>query len=102
MFKKYVAEFMGAAILVFCGVGAAMVTGNVVAGALGFGLALLVLCYIIGPISGCHVNPAVSFAMFLNRRMDLKTMFAYMGAQVLGAVIGAAQSDWHLFTTIGI
>ena len=87
--KKYVAEFMGTAILVFCGVGAAMVTSNVVAGALGFGLALVVLCYMIGPISGCHVNPAVSLAMFLNRRMDAKTMFAYMGAQVLGAIIGA-------------
>jgi len=88
--KKYVAEFMGTAILVFCGVGAAMVTGNVVAGALGFGLALLVLCFIIGPISGCHVNPAVSLAMFVGGRMDAKTMFFYMGVQVLGAIFGAA------------
>jgi aquaporin Z len=72
--KKYAAEFMGTAILVFCGVGAAMVTVNVVAGALGFGLALVALCFAIGPISGCHVNPAVSLAMCVNRRMDVRTM----------------------------
>ena len=87
--KKMIAEFLGTAVLVFAGVGAAAVTGNVVAGALAFGLALVLMCYVIGPISGCHINPAVSLAMYINKRIDLRTMLIYMGAQILGGITGA-------------
>lgn len=90
--KKAIAEFIGTFTLVLFGCGAAVLAGEAV-GQLGiafaFGLAIVAMAYGIGPISGCHVNPAVSFGAFLAGRMELKDMLTYWVAQVLGAIAGA-------------
>ncbi len=89
--KKYIAEFVGTFVLVLIGCGVAVVTdANVVATALAFGLAIVAMAYSIGNISGCHVNPAVSLAMLLSKKMSVKDFIGYVIAQVLGALAGAA------------
>jgi aquaporin Z len=89
--QKYVAEFLGTLILVAIGCGAAVASGaDLVATALAFGLAVLALVYAIGPISGCHVNPAISIAMLVAGKMKGKDCLMYVIAQFLGAVVGAA------------
>jgi aquaporin Z len=89
--KKYLAEFMGTAILVFiaCGV-AAYTQGDLVPTALAFGLTLVALCYTIGDVSGAHVNPAVSFGMYVNNKMSGKDFGFYVLSQFLGAAFGGA------------
>jgi aquaporin Z len=58
--------------------------------ALGFGLSLLIMCYVIGPISGCHINPAVTLGMLLARKVDMtQAIYSWIG-QVVGAIGGAA------------
>ncbi len=90
--KKLIAEFIGTATLVFFGCGAAVLAGGEV-GQLGisfaFGLAIVAMAYGIGPISGCHVNPAVSFGAFIASRMSAAEMVQYWVAQFLGALAGA-------------
>jgi aquaporin Z len=90
--KVFVAEFLGTATLVLLGCGSAVLAGGEV-GQLGisfaFGLAIVAMAYGIGPISGCHVNPAVSLGAFVSGRMSLQTMLGYWFAQVLGAIAGA-------------
>ena len=87
--KKYIAEFIGTAILVLFGCGTAVFTGgSIVATALAFGLAIVAAAYAIGDISGCHVNPAVSLAMLLNKKLSSKDFCGYVVAQVLGALGG--------------
>jgi aquaporin Z len=89
--QKYVAEFLGTLILVAIGCGAAVASGaDLVATALAFGLAVLALVYAIGPISGCHVNPAISIAMLVAGKMKGKDCLMYVIAQFLGAIVGAA------------
>ncbi len=89
--KKYIAEFIGTFTLVLFGTGVAVVTGgNLVATALAFGLAIIASAYVIGNISGCHVNPAVSLAMYINKKLTLKEFGLYVVAQVLGAIAGTA------------
>ncbi|MBI1362135.1 MAG: aquaporin Z [Alphaproteobacteria bacterium] len=91
--KKLVAECLGTAALVFFGCGAAVLAGAGNVGQLGiafaFGLAIVAMAYGIGPVSGCHVNPAVSFGVFLSGRMSLNEMVLYWIAQLFGALIGA-------------
>lgn len=91
--KPLLAELIGTFTLVLFGCGAAVLAGGEV-GQLGiafaFGLAIVAMAYGIGPISGCHVNPAVSFGAFIAGRMDLNTMIRYWAAQFVGAVLGAA------------
>ena len=89
--KKYIAEFIGTAVLVLFGTGIAVVSGgNLVATSLAFGLAIVATAYVIGNISGCHVNPAVSLAMLISKKMDTKDFICYVIAQVLGALAGTA------------
>ncbi|MCW5773179.1 MAG: MIP family channel protein [Rhodospirillaceae bacterium] len=96
--KKFIAEFIGTFALVLFGCGAATIAGmgtgptaiNVLGIAFAFGLAIVAMAYGIGPVSGCHVNPAVSFGVFLARRMSLGELITYVIAQVLGAIAGAA------------
>ena len=89
MMRKYIAEFIGTLTLVLFGCGIAVVSGgNLVATALAFGLAIVASAYVIGNISGCHVNPAVSLAMYLSKKMDLREFACYVIAQVLGALAG--------------
>jgi len=91
--KKLIAEFLGTATLVFFGCGAAVLAGAGNVGQLGiafaFGLAIVAMAYGIGPVSGCHVNPAVSFGAFVSGRMKLNDMVGYWVAQFLGAAVGA-------------
>ncbi len=87
--RKYIAEFLGTLTLVLFGCGIAVVSGgNLVATALAFGLAIVASAYVIGNISGCHVNPAVSLAMALSKRMKWKEFAFYVVSQVLGALAG--------------
>ncbi|MGO8817200.1 MAG: aquaporin [Terriglobia bacterium] len=90
--KKYVAEFIGTFILVLFGCGTAVVSGQAV-GHLGiafaFGFALIAAAYGIGPVSGCHINPAVSLGVFTAGRMTAKDLVGYIVGQVLGAIAAA-------------
>ncbi|MGA9058077.1 MAG: aquaporin [Terriglobia bacterium] len=90
--KKYVAEFIGTFTLVLFGCGTAVVSDQAV-GHLGiafaFGFALLAMCYGIGPVSGCHVNPAVSLGVFAAGRMSSKDLGGYIVAQLLGGIAAA-------------
>lgn len=87
--KKYICEFIGTLTLVLFGTGIAVVSGgNLIATSLAFGLAIVASAYVIGNISGCHVNPAVSLAMLIDGRMTLKDFIGYVIAQILGALAG--------------
>jgi aquaporin Z len=88
--QRCVAEFIGTLLLVFLGAGsavAARVDGGVVVVAFTFGLTLLVLVYAIGPISGCHVNPAVTLGVLIAGRISLVGAVAYWIAQFGGAAV---------------
>lgn len=90
---KLFAEFTGTLILVLFGCGAAVLAGEFVGQlgvALAFGFAIVALAYGLGPISGGHVNPAVSLAVWLAGRMSLREMLLYWIAQFAGALAGAA------------
>jgi aquaporin Z len=90
--RKYTAEFFGTFVLVFGGVGSAVLAGGkigFVGVSFAFGLSLLAMAYTIGPISGCHINPAVTFGAYLSRRIEAKDAIAYVIAQCAGATIGA-------------
>lgn len=91
--KKLFAEGIGTMFLVLLACGSAVLAGPSIGGlgiGLCFGLVLVCLCYCIGNISGCHVNPAVSFAMFISGRMSGKECVGYIVAQLIGATVGAA------------
>lgn len=92
--KKYCAEFLGTLTLVFMGCGSAVFLGVEAGGghlavALAFGLAIVATAYVIGGVSGCHINPAVSLAMLMQKRLSGKDFAGYVVAQVLGALAGA-------------
>lgn len=93
MTKKLAAEFIGTFTLVLLGCGAAVLAGFGVIGQEGiswaFGLALVAMAYGIGGVSGCHINPAVSFGFWSAGRMQTGEMLGYWVAQCLGAVVGA-------------
>jgi aquaporin Z len=106
--RKLAAELLGTAILVFFAVGTATlmfgfkldggsVAAGVLATALAFGLVLLALVYAIGPISGCHVNPAVTMGFVASRRMPINEAIGYWVAQFVGGIAGAA-ALWAVFT----
>ena len=94
--KKYIAEFIGTAVLVLIGCGTAMTVGcdhfdgsGYILTALAFGLGLLTMAYSIGNISGCHINPAVSIAMLIRKEITGKEFVGYVIFQILGALAGA-------------
>ncbi len=78
--KKGVAEFVGTFVLVLFGTGTLVVTGgeDVLTIAMAFGLSIVAMAYSIGTISGCHVNPAVTIGMWVNKRIDTKTAGIYI------------------------
>jgi aquaporin Z len=89
---KYAAELFGTMVLIFAGVGTAVLAGGkvgVVGISLAFGLTLVAMAYAIGPISGCHINPAVTLGMLLSKRIKAGEAIGYMVVQVIGAIIGA-------------
>lgn len=93
--KKYVAEFMGTMVLTLFGCGSAALSGGIegvlgIAGiAMAFGLSIVAMAYVIGDVSGCHINPAVSLGVFLNKGMSAKEFGCYGVAQILGGIAGA-------------
>ena len=95
MSKKFFAELIGTFVLVFLGTGAAVLGGGAdsVVGyasiALAFGLTIVASAYSIGTVSGAHLNPAVSIAMYLNKRIDSKELGTYILGQVVGALLGS-------------
>jgi aquaporin Z len=90
--KKYIAELVGTFILVLFGCGTAVVAGDKV-GILGiafaFGFALIGAAYGIGPISGCHINPAVSLGVWAAGRMKTAEMIGYWVGQFAGGILAA-------------
>ncbi|MCZ8375817.1 MAG: aquaporin [Beijerinckiaceae bacterium] len=95
--KKPFAEFIGTFTLVFFGCGAAVIAGmgsgptaiDILGISFAFGLAIVAMAYGIGPVSGCHVNPAVSLGAYIAGRMELGDLWSYVVAQILGAIAGA-------------
>ena len=103
--KKYLAELIGTFALVLFGCGAAVVDGKTIPAAvlpdaplgvgilgiaLAFGLAVVAMAYAIGPISGCHINPAITISMLVAKKISGKDAVGYIIAQLIGAVIGSA------------
>jgi aquaporin Z len=97
--KKYLAEMVGTLVLVLMGCGSAVIAGKnfsvglnadgTVGIALAFGLAVLVMVYAIGGISGCHINPAISISMLAAGKISVRDTVGYVAFQCIGAVIGA-------------
>src|SRR5271166_5563172 len=91
--KKYIAELVGTFVLVFGGVGSAVLAGTHIGFegvAFAFGLSLLAMAYTIGPISGCHINPAVTLGVLIAKKINAKDAAIYMVAQIVGAIIASA------------
>ena len=94
--KKYVAEFIGTAVLVILGCGTAMLVGcdaanggGYILTALAFGLVIVGMAYCVGNISGCHINPAVSLGVLMSGGMSGTDFIGYVIAQCLGAIAGS-------------
>ena len=94
--KKLVAEFIGTLWLVLGGCGSAVLAAaypelgiGFVGVAVAFGLTVVTMAYAIGHISGCHLNPAVSIGLWIGGRFNIKELFPYIVAQILGAIAGA-------------
>lgn len=90
--RIFLAEALGTAILIIGGVGTAVFNADragVLGVAIAFGLSLLAAAYLIGPISGCHINPAITAAMVAVRKTDARLLPAYLGGQVVGGLFGA-------------
>jgi len=87
--KKYFLECIGTMVLVLFGCGTAVITGDIVATSLAFGLAIVAMAYAIGPVSGCHVNPAVSLSMLITGKLSTKDFVGYVISQIIGGIIGA-------------
>lgn len=89
--KKYFAEFLGTLVLVLIGCGTAVFSGvDLVATSLAFGLSVVAMAYTIGSFSGCHINPAITLAAWVSKRISSLDALMYMLFQVAGAVAGAA------------
>jgi MIP family channel proteins len=92
--RKYAAEFIGTLVLVLVGCGSAVFLGADASGghlavALAFGLSIVAMAYVIGNISGCHINPAVSLAMLVSKKLSAIDFVGYVCSQILGAIAGA-------------
>ena len=92
-YRRGIAEAVGTFVLVFGGVGSAVIAGEAI-GALGvafaFGLSLLAMAYAVGPISGCHINPAVTAGLLVSKKINMREAVEYWIAQVVGAILAAA------------
>lgn len=91
--KKYVAEAFGTFVLTLFGCGSAAIAGSVlgtVGIALAFGLSIVCMAFVIGSVSGCHINPAVSLGLFLDKRLSGKDLIGYWVAQFIGGIVAAA------------
>ncbi|MEM9562760.1 MAG: aquaporin [Actinomycetota bacterium] len=90
--KLFAAELIGTMILMLGGPGTAVLVpgfdGKLTMVALGFGFALLIAAYAVGPISGCHINPAVTLGMAVMRKIEMALVPIYWAAQIIGAILG--------------
>ena len=106
--RKYLAEMIGTMVLVLMGCGSAVFAGNAAAEggagvgtlgvALAFGLAVVAMAYTIGGVSGCHINPAVTFGMYADKRISLTDLFGYWIGQFIGGIIAALPSRFGIAT----
>ncbi|MDO4849242.1 MAG: aquaporin [Coriobacteriia bacterium] len=91
--RKYIAEALGTFTLTFFGCGSAAIAGAAL-GTLGiafaFGLSIVCMAFAIGNISGCHINPAVTFGLYLDKRIEAKDVVGYWVAQFVGGIVAAA------------
>ena len=106
--KKLSAEFIGTMTLVLVGCGTAMLVGcdsvngcGYILTAFAFGLVIVGMAYCVGNVSGCHINPAVSFACLIDGRMKIGEFFGYCIAQICGALVGSGFL-WLIFEGAGI
>ncbi|MGN0584555.1 MAG: MIP family channel protein [Ruminococcus sp.] len=105
--RKYIAEFIGTAVLVIFGCGSAVAANTLIAEkvtfgeasplalstlliSFAFGLVIVAMAYSVGNVSGCHINPAVSFGMLISGRMSVTDFAGYVISQILGGIAGAA------------
>lgn len=91
--KRYISELLGTMVLVLFGCGSAAIAGSILGTfgiAMAFGLSIIAMAYVIGDISGCHINPAVSIGMWIDGRLDSKDLLMYILFQCIGAIIGIA------------
>ena len=89
---KYFAELFGTFVLVFLGTGSAVLAGSnihYVGIAFVFGISVLMMAYTIGPISGCHINPAITISMFVAKKINAKDTAGYIVAQIIGAILAS-------------
>ena len=105
--QKFTAEFIGTFVLVFVGCGTAMAVGcdsangcGYILTAFAFALVIVAMAYSIGNVSGCHINPAVSLAMLISKKMTATEFWGYVVFQILGAVSGAGLLQ-YLFSQAG-
>src|SRR6476661_6741181 len=114
MSQRAIAETFGTAALVLVGPGSVIATltlagkavpavteADLLAISFAFGFIITALVYAIGKVSGCHINPAVTFALAATKRFPWRELPIYWAAQVVGAVLGAL-GIWALFTQTGI
>jgi len=90
--KKYIAEMIGTMVLVLMGCGSAVIAGTEIGFAgisFAFGLSVLAMVYAIGGVSGCHINPAITFGMWIAKKIDGKDAVLYVLFQIIGALIGS-------------
>ena len=91
--KRYISELIGTMVLVLFGCGNAAIAGSDLGTfgiAMAIGLSVVAMAYVIGDISGCHVNPAVSIGMWIDGRLETKDLLVYIVFQFIGAIIGIA------------
>ncbi|MBQ8687192.1 MAG: MIP family channel protein [Ruminococcus sp.] len=102
--RKYIAEFIGTAVLVIFGCGSAVAANamldaqgvvvalsfSTLAISVAFGLVIVAMAYSVGNISGCHINPAVSLGMLIAGKMSVTDFIGYVISQFLGGIVGAA------------
>jgi aquaporin Z len=89
---KYAAELLGTFVLVFAGLTTAVIAGGQVHNvgvAMAFGLSLLAMAYTLGPISGCHINPAVTLGMLVARRITVPVAIGYWVSQAIGGILAS-------------
>ena len=90
--QKYGAEALGTFVLTLFGCGSAAIAGaalGTVGIALAFGLSIVAMAFVIGNVSGCHINPAVSLGLFLDKRLSAKDLIGYWVAQFVGGIVAA-------------
>ena len=91
--KRYLCELIGTMVLVLFGCGSGAIAGTLLGNlgiAMAFGLSIVAMAYVIGDISGCHINPAVSIGLWIDGRMEIKDLIMYIVCQCIGAIIGTA------------